>query len=475
MFWTPEGGRYTHPPVRAVVEPLEGNRVKVSVEVDEAEFEKDLDAAFRRIAREVRLPGFRPGKAPRRILEAKLGKDVGREEALSEALPAYYTKAVREHDVDVIAPPEIEITAGKDEGPVSFDAVVEVRPVVSVAGYEHLRVEIPRPQATTEEIDAQIDRLRDQFAELTDVDRPIRHGDHVTITINGSRDGEPIAGLQADDYLYEVGSGTIASELDDNLRGAKVGDILNFDAQPVDPDEAPVQFKVIVKGVKEKILPAVTDEWANDVSEFETVDELRADIAQRIERVRKVQAQLALRDKAVLALVDLVEEEAPAAMVDSEVQQRLQDLAMRLSAQGVTAEQYLQATGQTQDSLVADPRDLAVQAVKADLALRALADAEGIEATDDDLDEEFARVAERLNEDPAKVRREFERAQQIPAVRSDIRKRKALDWLVEHVEIVDEEGQPIDPDALTLDEKDSEPVDAGETGAAGELAQEEPE
>ncbi len=129
--------------MKSAVEPLEGNRVKVSVEVDEAEFERDLDAAFRRISREVRLPGFRPGKAPRRVLEAKLGKDVGREEALREALPTYYSQAVRENDVDVIAAPEIEITAGKDEGPVTFDAVVEVRPVISVGGYQNLRSRDP--------------------------------------------------------------------------------------------------------------------------------------------------------------------------------------------------------------------------------------------------------------------------------------------------------------------------------------------
>src|SRR2546421_2025321 len=310
-FGRATGGRYTHAPVKAVVEPLEGNRVKVSVEVDEKEFEHDLDAAFRRIAREVRLPGFRPGKAPRRLLEAKLGKDVGREEALREALPTYSTQAVLENDVDAIAAPDIEITAGKDEGPVTFDAVVEVRPVISVGGYDHLRVEIPSPEATDEEIDAQIERLRDQFGELTTADRSARDGDHVTITINGSRDGEDIPGLQADDYLYEVGTGSIASELDEHLRGAKVGDILDFEAQPADPDEEPVRFRVIVKDVKEKILPDVTDEWANDVSEFETVEELRADLASRISRVRKIQAAMASRDKAVLALVDLVEEDAP--------------------------------------------------------------------------------------------------------------------------------------------------------------------
>jgi trigger factor len=455
--------------VKSAVEPLEGNRVKVSVEVDEAEFERDLDAAFRRISREVRLPGFRPGKAPRRVLEAKLGKDVGREEALREALPTYYTQAVRENDVDVIAAPEIEITAGKDDGPVTFDAVVEVRPVISVGGYQNLRVEIPRPEASDEEIDAQIDRLRDQFGELTVVDRPAIDGDHATITINGSRDGEDIAGLQADDYLYEVGSGSIASELDEHLRGSKVGDILTFPAQPADPEEAPVQFRVIVKDVKQKVLPEVTDEWANDVSEFDTVEELRADLGSRISRVRKMQAQMAARDKVAIALADLVDQEPPEAMVNGEVQQRLQDLGMRLSAQGVTAEQYLEATGQTQQQLGDELRELAAQAVRVDLALRAVADSEDIEATDEDLDEEFARVAERLDQDAGKVREEFERAEQVPAVRSDIRKRKALDWLVEHVELVDEDGQPIDrktleTEELELEEQIDDRIDEDEIG-----------
>jgi trigger factor len=442
--------------VKAVVEPLEGNKVKLSVEVDESEFEKDIDAAFRRIAKEVRLPGFRPGKAPRRILEAKLGKDVGREEALREALPTYYYQAVKENEVDAIAPPELEITAGKDEGPVAFDAVVEVRPSVAVPGYASLRVEIGKPEAADEEVDAQIERLRQQYGELTVVERPAIDADHVTITINGSRDGETIGGLQADDYLYEVGSGSIADELDENLRGAKVGDILSFDAQPEDPDEPPVQFRVIVKDVKEKVLPEVTDEWANDVSEFESVDELRGDIADRITRVRKIQAQIAVREKTASALVELVDGEVPDALVGAELQQRLQDFALRLNAQGVSPEQYFEATGQSQEALVNELRDLAVQGVKADLALRAVADAESIEATDDDVDEEIDRLAQRLDQKAPKLRQDLERADQIPAVRSDIRKRKALDWLVEHVELVDEQGESIERAALELPADDND-------------------
>jgi trigger factor len=455
--------------VKAIIEPLDGNKVKVSVQVEEAELDKDIDAAFRAIAKEVRIPGFRPGKAPRRLLEAKLGKEVGREEAIRNALPTYYSRAVRDNDVDVIAPPEIEITEGKDDGPLVFDAVVEVRPQVTVGGYASLRVEIPQPVATEEEIDAQVDRLRQQFAELTSVERPAIDGDHVSISITGSRDGEVLPGLQADDYLYEVGSDTVTPDLDDNLRGSKVGDVLQFDAQPTDPDEDPVHFRVLVKDVKEKVLPELDDEWANDVSEFDTVDELRADLADRITRVRKIQATMAMRDKAVLALVELVDDEPPEAMVNNEISSRFRDLAMRLSAQGITAEQYLEATGQSADELTEELRSMAVQAVKADLALRAVADAEGIECDDDDLDRELEALAERVNEKVAKVRKELQRDDQIAAVRSDVRKRKALDWLVEHVELVDEQGGPIDRSSLELPTQSDEVPrhdDAGEIAGA---------
>jgi trigger factor len=432
--------------VKASVEPLEGNKVKLSVEVGEEEFEPAIDAAFRRIAREVRIPGFRPGKAPRRLLEARLGTTVAREEALRDALPDYYSQAVREHDVDVIAPPHIHITGGEETGPVAFDAVVEIRPRVDVAGYDGLRVTLARPEATDDEIDAQIERLRDQNGELQAVDRPARERDHVTMNISGSRDGEPAPGLTADDYLYEVGSGSIAPELDAKLQGAKVGDVLEFSATlPGTADDAgPVHFRVLVKDVKEKILPEVDDEFANEVSEFDTVDELRADLAERITSVRRMQAQLALRERVAEALVDLVDAEAPEPLVQAEVQQRLQDLAMRLSAQGISAEQYLSVTGKTPEELTDELRELAARAVRADLGLRAVADAEGIECTDDDLAAELARIAERVGESPDKVRQEFERSEQEQAVRSDIRKRKALDWLLEHVEIVDEGGEPID-------------------------------
>src|SRR5207248_1379096 len=293
--------------MKSTVEPLEGNKVKVSVEVDEAEFDKAIDAAFRKIARQTRIPGFRPGKAPRRLLEARFGVDMAREEALRDALPDYYVKAVEDQAVDAIAAPEIEITGGQESGPVQFEAVVEVRPQVSVAGYQGLRVIVPSPEVTDEEVDRQLDRLREQFGELREVARPAKDADHATVDLRGYRHAEQIEGLTADDFLYEVGSGAVVPELDEQLRGAKPGDILKFNATP--PGQEEVSFQVLVKDVKEKVLPEVTGEWASEASEFDTVEALKDDIRTRLGAVKRVQAQLSLREQVVDALVELISEE----------------------------------------------------------------------------------------------------------------------------------------------------------------------
>ena len=434
--------------MKTVVEPLEGNKVKLSVEVDELEFESALDATFRRIAREVRIPGFRPGKAPRRLLEARMGTEAARQEALRDALPDYYAKALKETDVDAIAPPEIDITGGQEAGPVSFDAVVQIRPQLHLAGYTGLQVTVPSPEVTPAEIDAQIDRLRNNFGELRPVERAARDADHLTVDIKGTRGGEAVAGMTTDDFLYELGSGTVLPELDEQLRGAKVGDILSFDAE-LPGGEGPVSLRVLVKDVKEKILPEVTDEWAAEASEFDTVEELRADLTKRIGLVKRVQSQLALRNATISALVQLVAEDAPEPLVDAEVERQAHDLHHRLEAQGATIPQYLQAIGQSEQTLLAEMRQGAEESVKAELALRAVAEAEDIEATDEEVDAEIARLAERMDQKPEQLRRQLERAEQMAAVRSDVRKSKALEWLVEQVVAVDEEGHSIDRSLLS--------------------------
>ena len=433
--------------MRSSVEPVEGNegnKVKLSIEVDESEFDKAVDAAFRKLARSVRVPGFRPGKAPRRLLEARLGTEVARQEALRDALPDFYEQALREHDVDAIAPPEIDITSGEDEGPVVFDAVVEVMPQIRVAGYEGLRVALPGITVTDEEVDAQIDRLRDQFGELQTVQRQARAGDHVSMDRRVYRHDETL--LTAEDELYEVGKGSIAPELDDQLRGTRAGDILKFNTTL--PDAGEVTFQVLVKEVREKVLPDVTDDWASEASEFETVDELRENLRAQSDAVKRLQAALAVREKVIEALVELVDDEMPSSLVGAEMERRSQLLAHRLGHQGVTLEEYFEATGMSRDEFLVGLQQDAVRAIKADLALRYVADAEDIEVTDEDVEAEMVTLASRQDTTPYALRRQLESEDRMPEVRSGIRKSKALEWLIDHTEYVDEDGRVIDRSEL---------------------------
>ena len=445
--------------MKATVEPQEGNKVKVSIQVDGTEFEHEVDAAFKRIAREVRIPGFRPGKAPRKLLEARIGTEAARGDALEFALPRYYAEAVEEHDVDVIAPPEIDITAGREEGDVTFDAIVEVRPVLNIGGYDSLRVTIESPEVSDDEVAERLDRLRESFAQLEVVERPAAEGDHVTIDVAGSQGGEAMDGLTAEDYLYEVGSASVVPELDENLTGASVGDVLTFTADHPDPDEDPVDFTVTVKEVKEKVLPEADDAFAAEASEFETIDELRADLVKRLGMVKKVQGQMEIQQKTAEALAGLVDEEIPEALVNTEMQQRLEDLALRLQAQGMGVEQYLATTGQDQAAFIEELRENAAQGVRIDLALRAVVTAEEIDISDDDLEAEYASVAERVGQKVSQVRKQLERNGQVSAVRSDLRKRKALEWLIEQVELVDGSGKVIDRASLEVEPEPA--IDAG--------------
>jgi trigger factor len=440
--------------VKSTLTPVEGEDedteerparklVKLSVEVDEAEFDKDIDAAFRKIAREVRIPGFRPGKAPRRVLEARIGVAPAREQALRDAIPSYLAKAVREHDVDIIATPEVDITGGEEDGPVQFDATIEIRPQISVPGYGGLRVELPDPAVSDEELDARIDALRRPFGELNDVDRAAAEGDFVTIDLSAARDGEPVPGLDVEDWQYQVGQAWITDDFDDYLVGALADDRREFTSTPRGTEE-PADFSLTVKKVQELVLPELDDAWVEENSDHATVEELRAHQREQLEAVRTAQARLLLVERATDALAELVDDEAPAVLVDNELRGRVQDMLMRLQAQGLTLEQYLEATGTDQAVFVESLREAATKAVKVDLALRAVADAEQLQVDDDDLDAEYARIAVRVNQKPNQVRKAYERNDAIPELRWELRKRKALDWLLEHVEIVDTEGKPID-------------------------------
>jgi trigger factor len=458
-------------PVSTSVETLEGNKVRLHVAIPASEFDKAIDAAFRKLAADVKIPGFRPGKAPRQLLEARFGPDVARREALQDALPGYYAAAVDAEQLDAIAPPEIDITSGEDEGDVEFDAVVELRPVVTLSGYEDLRVEIPNPEITDDGVDAQVDALRNRFADLEESAAPLTDGDYAEIDIKGYVHDEAIDALTATDFLYEVGSEMVVPKLDEELRGKRPGEILKFvDKLPErfgDRAGEEVAFQVLVKDAKRKVLPAVTDDWVSEVSEFDTIDELRADVRQRLALVTTVQAQMAARDKVLQAAAELVDVDIPDAMVMQEMERRLHDLTHRLEAQageGTTIEQYLAATGQDQDAFVASVREGATAGVRADLALRAVVAQEQLSATDEELEAEIARLAERMEEKPAKVRRDLDRRGLLEAVRSDIARGKALQLLVDRATVVDEQGNTLD---LSLPEPENpEPSESTEESKA---------
>jgi trigger factor len=434
--------------MKAQVAPLEGNKVKLSIEVEESEVEKAIDETFAKFAKELRVPGFRPGKTPRPVLEARIGKPAVRQQALEDHIPVWYDRAVRDKSVDIINEAEIEVTSGQEDGPLAFDAVVEVRPQLKLVGYESLKVTVPSPVVTEEEIQSQLDRLRSNFAELAPVEREARSGDSVVIDMTATREGKPVAGMSYTDYSVELGAGNDLPELDEHLPGAKAGETVNFEAQIGDN---PVQVEVVVKQVQEKVLPEATDEWASEASEFSTLAELREDIEKRLTESKRMQSAFALRNGTLEALVALVDEDPPTVLVDAETRRSAEELGRRLDSQGIPLQRYLEALGRTTEEVVAQLREQAVPNVKGDLALRSVADAVGIEPSEAELDDFMDRLAAQAGAPPAVFKEQVERRGQRLAVRSDLKKSKAFDWLVEHAEVIDEEGNPVDRALLQRD------------------------
>ncbi len=452
--------------MNSTLETLEDNKVKLSVVIDEAEFEPKLDAAYKALSKEVRMPGFRPGKVPRKLIEQQYGPELAREEALRQALPEFYSQAVYDNDVDVIAAPEIDITGGQADGDVSFDAVVEIRPIITVTGHDKLKVEIPSPMVTDDDLQDRIDSIRRQHAELGAVERAATDDDHVTIDIHATIDDEAVPGLTTTDYDYVVGSKAVGiDEIDENLRGASAGDELTFSADhPDETQESSIEFNLTVKEVQESILPEANDEFANEASEFETMDELRDDLMARLEDVKRAQSVQALDEKTGEALAELVTDDLSDALIEDEIENRAQDMAMRLQAQGIQLEQYLQMTGTSPEMFREQLREQAEVSARVDLALRSIVESEGIEVTDDDLDDELRVLATQLDQPLDKIREQLDSAGRLKAIRSDMRIRAALQWVTDRAEIVDENGNEVDRDLLEHDhdhDHDHEHADHG--------------
>ena len=444
--------------MRATTTTLDNNRIKLSVEIDDAEMDEAIDAAAVTLAKQVSVKGFRKGKVPKNVLIDNIGGPaVLRSEAIRESMPDFYARAVADSSIDPIGQPDINITAGEESGTLAFEAEVEVRPEVDITGHHDLRVTIPSPFVSDTDVDAQIDRFRDTDAVLKDVDRPIVTGDLVTMDIHVQQIGTDVEPLDMSDFMYTVGSGTITEGVDDLIIGLKAGEDLQLNGTIGNGVVATYEMKL--KQVKERELPELTDEWVEENTEWTTVQEMRDAVEGQMRRMKIVEAQMSQRDAMLLALSELVSEDVvPGVLVDSETNERLHDLGHRLSEQQLNLETFLQVTNQTPEQLLATLRVDAVRAVRIDLALRALVRAEHLEPTADELEEELVRTAEAMDVQPELLRTNLRDTGRVVTFNAEVAKMKASRWLSEHVTFVDPEGVEIDPELLRNDQ--SEDLDA---------------
>ncbi len=434
--------------MKSSVEALEGNQVKLYVEVEEAEFDAEIDKAFKLIAKEVRLPGFRPGKAPRKVLEAQVGIGPAREQALRDGVPEYLSKAVREHDVDLISTPEVEITDGQESGPVEFEATCTIRPVVEVPGHDSLTIELPVLDVTDEELDEARNAELGKSGSLVDADRAAIEGDFLTLDLTATRDGEEVIGLNTEDWSYEIGQGWVSDDFDEHLTGVSVGDELSFSSTPKGTEEA-ADFTVKITAVQHMDLPELTDEWvADNTGEFETVDAWTASIKERISEQKLNGMRQGLVTKITDALTGLAEIEAPEPMVDADLNQRVQNTMQQFQAQGIDFGQWMQMTGQEPEQFIESMRGQSEQAVKSDLALRAVAVAQNLEVEDHEIEGEYARMAMQYGQKAKEIRKAYEQNDAVPELHAQIKKNKALDWLVHNVDFVDENGTALGRDLV---------------------------
>ena len=447
--------------MRATTTLLENNKVMLTVEIDDAEMDEAIDDAAKTLSKQVTVKGFRKGKVPKNVLIAHLGgASVLRSEAIRESLPDFYARAVADSLIDPIGQPDINITAGEEEGQFVFEAEVEVRPEISIKGQRDLRVTIPSPVVTDGEVDAQINRYLETDAVLNPVERPIVTGDLVTMDVHVQQiatDAEP---LDMTDFMYTVGTGSIAEGIDELILGLKAGEELKMNA-PVG-EGVVATYELQLKQVQERVLPELSDEWVVENSEWTSAEDMREAILVQMRRRKIIEAQMSQRDASLVALSELVAEEAaPEVLINAETNERLHDLGERLGAQKLTLEMFLQVTNQTPEDLLATLRQDAVRAVRVDLAMRALVAAEHLDATPEEIDEELERTALSMGVAVDILRENLRNSGRVVNFSAEVSKMKASKWLSENVTFVDPEGVEIDHAMLRADQSD----EGDETGA----------
>jgi len=451
--------------MQTTVENTEKHIVKLTVEIPPAEYSKELDATYRSIANQVKVPGFRKGKVPKRIIDAQIGRDAVRDEFLEHAVPQYYRQAVSEQDLAPIADPEIDLEGFVDDSPLVFTATVEVRPRLELteADYVGLKVSQPSTEVVEADIDAWIDRLRERFAELEPAERPVIEGDYATIDVKAVSGDEEVDGLTRTDYLYFVGSGEFGEALDQQLAGTKPGDMLKVSEEMGEGAGEAFQGKVadltvLVKDVKARRLPEADDDLAKTASEFDTIAQLRDDLRTRLGEMKEREATAELRDLVLGEMIEAIDVDIPDTLIDDETEHRVSGAEERARRAGLTLEDLLEAQGWDEARLRQDSREHAVRAIKADLALEGVARAEKIEVTADDLGAEISSLAEAYGRDAKELAKQLERTGQIVTLAGDIIRGKALDLLVERADVqpADEPVPDTDTDDDTDDDTDTE-------------------
>ncbi|MDA8080475.1 MAG: trigger factor [Actinomycetota bacterium] len=444
--------------MQSTITPSEGSTVKILIDIDEAELEPSLLAALTKISKDVRIPGFRQGKVPRKVLEAKLGRSYIRVEAINEAIPGFLGEAIRANDLDVIATQNVNIKSGEESGPIVLEADVEVRPEVTIVGYKGVKVVIPSPEVTDQDVQDQLKRLREQFGELSEVEAPIAADHQVTIDLRADRAGEHVPNLDVEDFLYRVGADNFIPGLDEALTDHLAGDEISFEVPAPDgSSESPITCYVKIKKVSELLLPEMTDEWAAEASEFETLAELESSTRDQLKGTKKSRAQMLFRDRAIAALIELMGlAELPQALIQQEFDTLLRDFSGRLESQGIPLEQYLAITGSTSDQLVNQLLNDAQNQAKVDLVLRALVREEAVTVLKEDLENEIRRYAESAQIAFDDFLDRITENGQIKVIELEMAKAKALDQFYEFVEIVDDDGNVVSREFLFENESNAE-------------------
>jgi trigger factor len=426
----------------ANVTKLEDNKVRLDVEVPPEAVRKGVEAKVRELGRKVRVPGFRPGKAPRRVIENHLGRDYIYYEALQDKLPTWYSEAVVETDLRPIDRPEIHFDEPLDEKEgFKFSATVAVRPEATLREYKG--VEVPREaiEVADEQVDEQLEQMRGQFATLAAVeDRPLEEGNFAIIDFRGEgmTTGEPLEGGEAEDYMLEVGRGELLPDFEQNLVGMRAGERKQFGVTfPLDYAEASLRgqtvlFHVHLKEIKERDLPPLDDEFAKEASEFETLEELRAAIREQLEDAEERRVEGEFRARVLDAVSKGADVEVPEVMVEDKVEEMLGSFERSLRAQGMEPEQYYQLAGTSAQEIKDRVRPDATDTVKKELTLDAVATAEDIRAGEDEVMHQIEHLAEDSDREPHEIAEAMRKNGTYTLLEEEIARAKALDFLAEN-------------------------------------------